>query len=136
MSDTRASNSSRKGAGEGNRTLARILNIMGLRNVSVPKAKHIAYRRTGWWGKLSDAADRKAFNWKTREALYAHIAAQVENGVAIETALDDFSESLGELGRKSAQTLVDNVSRRMREGMPLRKSIEIAVPREEVALIA
>lgn len=136
MSDTRTSSSSRKGASEGNRTLARILNIMGLRSGSLPKAKHMTYRRTGWWGKLSDLADRKAFNWKTREALYAHIAAQVENGVAIETALDDFSESLGELGRKSAQTLVDNVSRRMREGMPLRKAIEVAVPREEVALIA
>lgn len=138
MPNTRSSNSARtrSDAVDGHRGFARVLNILGLRSGSLPKAKHMAYRRSGWWGRVTDAADRKAFNWKTREALYMHLAAQVENGVAIEAALDDFSDGLRRLGRKNSQALVENVSRRMREGMPLRRAIEVAVPREEVALIA
>jgi len=138
MADSRSSNpaNTRAGGIEAHRGLARVLNVLGLRKGKLPDAGHMEYRRSGWWGKIADAADRKAFNWQTREALYMHLAAQVENGVAIEVALDDFADGLGRLGRKNSQTLVENVSRRMREGMTLRRAIEVAVPREEVALIA
>ncbi|MFM0265543.1 type II secretion system F family protein [Paraburkholderia sediminicola] len=116
--------------------LAQVLIALGLRARVSQKKQTLTRKRTGWWGKLSDAADRKAFDWKTREALYMHLSSQVENGVSVENALDGFAEIMRKRKRKSSQALIENVSRRMREGMPLRRAIAIAIPREETAVIA
>ncbi|TKC90135.1 hypothetical protein FAZ69_08265 [Trinickia terrae] len=116
--------------------LARVLSAMGRRAAAPQKKQTLTRKRTGWWGKLSDAADRKAFDWKTREALYMHLSTQVENGVSVEAALDGFADILRKRRRRSSQALVENVSRRMREGLPLRRAIAIAIPREEAAVIA
>jgi type II secretory pathway component PulF len=116
--------------------LAQVLIALGLRARVPQKKETLTRKRTGWWGKLSDAADRKAFDWKTREALYMHLSSQVENDVSVENALDGFADILRKRKRKSSQALVENVSRRMREGMPLRRAIAIAIPRDEAAVLA
>jgi type II secretory pathway component PulF len=117
--------------------LREVLVILGLRKAAPKKASPVLKRkRTGWWGKLSDAADRKAFNWKTREALYIHLSTQVGNGVPVEVALDGFAEIMEKRKRKSSQALVENVSRRMREGLTLSRAIAIAIPRPEMGMIA
>ncbi|VVE13873.1 MULTISPECIES: type II secretion system F family protein [Pandoraea] len=116
--------------------LTQMLSAIGIRPRAPRKHRILTRKRTGWWGKLSDAADRKAFDWKTREALYMHLASQVENGVSVENALDGFADILRKRKRKSSQALIENVCRRMREGLPLRRAIAIAVPREEAAMIA
>jgi len=115
-----------------------VLTSLGFRKSKRPKAKTITYKRRndGFWGKVAAAADRKAFNWKTREAFYNHLATQVGNDVPIENAVEGFAKILAKRGRKSSAALVENVARRMRDGMTFRKAVVIAVPREEVALIA
>jgi len=99
----------------------------------------LTYRRRapdGLWRRLSEAADRSAFNWRTRLAFYTHLSTQVDNGIAVELAIDGYARILAKRGRKSSAALVENVARRMRDGMSLRKAIEIAVPRDEMAVIA
>lgn len=114
-----------------------VLVILGLRKAKPKKATTVLKRkRTGWWGKVSDAADRKVFNWKTREALYIHLSTQVENGVPVEVALDGFAEIMLKRKRKSSHALVENVARRMREGLRLSRAIAIAVPKAEMGMIA
>lgn len=117
--------------------MQQVLIAFGLRK-SAPRSMQqtLTRKRTGWWGKLSDAADRKAFDWPTREALYEHLSTQVENGVSVEDALDGFAAILRKRKRKSSYALIANVSRRMRDGLPLRRAIAIAIPREEAAIIA
>ncbi|WP_028195391.1 type II secretion system F family protein [Paraburkholderia fungorum] len=119
------------------RIVKEALVVLGLRK-GAPKdsATLLKHKRTGWWGKLSDAADRKAFNWKTREALYIHLSTQVENGVPVEVALDGFAEIMRKRNRRSSHALVENVSRRMREGLTLSRAIAIAVPKSEMGMIA
>ncbi|MBA9831018.1 hypothetical protein D7S91_21785 [Burkholderia contaminans] len=114
-----------------------LLNALGLgRGGQRVRQKTLSRKRTGWWGRISDAADRKAFNWATREALYDHLATQNGNGVSVEDALDGFAAIMLKRKRRSSAALVANVARRMREGMPLRKAIAIAVPLDEQAIIA
>jgi type II secretory pathway component PulF len=115
-----------------------VMKTLGWRKEKKPQPKMLSYKRRngGFWEKLSDAADRKSFNWKTREAFYNHVATQSENGVTVELAVEGFAKILLKRKRKSSAALVENVARRMRDGMTFRKAVDIAVPREEVALIA
>jgi type II secretory pathway component PulF len=105
-----------------------------------PKHKTITYRRRvpdTFWTRLSASADRMAFNWPTRRKFYNHVAAQVANGTPVQDAVSDYSTILTKRKRKSSAALVENVARRMREGgMSLREAIKIAVPQDEIALIA
>ncbi|MFA6231067.1 MAG: type II secretion system F family protein [Rhodanobacter sp.] len=116
-----------------------ILKALGLAKPKAKKRQTITYRRRApdtFWTRLTAAADRKAFNWQTRRQFYSHLAAQVENGIAVPDAIEGYAKILIKRKRKSSAALVENIARRMREGMPLRNAIDIAAPRDEIALIA
>jgi type II secretory pathway component PulF len=119
-----------------------ILRTLGLKKTKskVVKRKTITYRRRApstFWTSLVEKADRKAFNWQTRRQFYSHLAAQVENGVDVPTAIEGYVAILAKRKRKSSAALVANIARRMRlGGMKLHEAVAIAVPRDEIALIA
>jgi type II secretory pathway component PulF len=117
--------------------IERISKAFGVRQ-SAPgqAAQTLTRKRTGWWGALSEAADRKVFDWPTREALYEHLSTQVENGVSVEDAIEGFAAIMRKRKRRSSYALMANVSRRMRDGQPLRRAIAIAIPRDEAAILA
>ncbi|MGF6604521.1 type II secretory pathway component PulF [Paraburkholderia sp. GAS448] len=117
--------------------MAGVLITFGLRKAGPRTVQPtLTRKRTGWWGKVADAADRRAFDWPTREAFYDHLATQVENEVPVEDAIDSFAGIMLKRKRKSVYSLLSNVSRRMRDGMTLRKAISIALPRDELAILA
>lgn len=119
-----------------------ILKALGLgkKKPKSAKRKTITYRRRApntFWTRLVAKADRKAFNWQTRRQFYSHLAAQVENGIDLPKAIEGYAEILAKRKRKSSAALVENIARRMRlGGMKLHEAIAIAVPRDEIALIA
>jgi len=90
----------------------------------------------GWRARLIAWGDRMAFSWKVRESLYRHLAAQVKNGVTVETALDTFRARLQRRKRVSSDKIVADVSRRMRDGLSLANAIRQWVPQDEVGIIA
>lgn len=112
----------------------------GKKKPVVTKHKTITYRRRApdtFWTRLVEKADRKAFNWATRRQFYSHLSAQVENGIDVPKAIEGYAAILAKRKRKSSAALVENVARRMRlGGMKLHEAISIAVPRDEIALIA
>jgi len=87
------------------------------------------------WGRFHAWADRQAFNWKIREALYRHLATNLENGVVTEIALDDYAERLGRRKRVSSQAIVLTISRNMKNGSSLAEAMAPWIPADEIGSI-
>lgn len=85
---------------------------------------------------ITQQGDRLAFNWKVRRALYKHLSAQVANEVEVEKALDAFRPRLKRSGRKSSDKIIADVSRRMRDGSTLTKSLTPWIPQDEIGIIS
>lgn len=92
--------------------------------------------KSSLWGRLTDAADRAVFSWKVRRKLYQHLAANVGNGVTLETALDQFSRSLRRNGRVSSARVVGEAVRRLRDGDSLSVAFSRWVPNDEASILA
>lgn len=90
----------------------------------------------GFAARFAAVGDRLAFNWKIRESLYKHLAAQVGNGVPIEAALETFRFRLQRRGKISADKIIADVARRMRDGSTLTNALAQWVPPEEIGVIS
>lgn len=87
-------------------------------------------------GRLTAWADRFAFNWEIREALYRHLSAQMSNGIPVDQALENFCARLQRRNKPSSQKIVRGVARRMRDGSTLSSALTPWVTPEEAGLIA
>lgn len=85
--------------------------------------------------RLTQWADRAAFSWKVREALYRHLSAQIGNGVPVEMALDKFCARLKRQKKPSSEKIVMDVSRRMKDGSSLCVALQNWVPPDESSVI-
>lgn len=90
---------------------------------------------TGLAAQIVLAGDRLAFSWKVRQGLYRHLAAQVSNGVAVETALDTYRSRLKRRRKVSSDKIVGDVARRMRDGKSLAAAMTKWVPADELGVI-
>lgn len=80
--------------------------------------------------------DRKAFNWKTRAAMYRHLSTQLSNDVATIPALEKFQARLARKKRKDSAKVVGDMVRRMRDGKSLSEALSPWVPQDEIMIIA
>lgn len=87
------------------------------------------------WARILLAADRLAFNWKIREALYRHLSTQIGNGISVEVALDSFRARLMRRKKVDSDRIVADVSRRMRGGSTLANALSQWIPQDEVGVI-
>ncbi|HJV75124.1 MAG TPA: type II secretion system F family protein [Noviherbaspirillum sp.] len=76
------------------------------------------------------------FSWPVREALYRHLSAQIFNGIAVEAALDNFRSRLKRRKKVTADKIVGDVARRMRDGATLADALSAWLPNEELGVIS
>lgn len=91
--------------------------------------------QSGFLNRFVLAADRWAFGWPVRQGLYRHLAAQTNNGVTVETALDTYRGRLQRRGQVSSDKIVADIARRMRDGSTLASAMGKWVPHDEVGVI-
>lgn len=87
------------------------------------------------WAKISLAGDRLVFSWPIRQGLYRHLSAQVGNSIHVEAALDSYRLRLQRRKRVTADKIVGDVSRRMRDGSTLAAALAKWVPADEISSI-
>lgn len=97
--------------------------------------KKVVRNKKGLSARINAAADRMAFAWPMREALYRHLSAQVGNGVTIEAALDAFRSRLQRRKKPSSDKIVADVARRMRDGSTLAAALGQWIPQDEFGVI-
>jgi type II secretory pathway component PulF len=93
-------------------------------------------RKGGLVERITLAADRMAFNWPVREALYRHLSAQIENTVPINEALERFQARMVRRNKPSSAKIVGDLSRRMLNGATLAEVLSTWVPQDECSVIA
>lgn len=106
-----------------------------LKNLGKSKPKR-AVVHAGLMGKIIQAADRLAFSWPIRHALYKHLSGQVGNKVPVLVALEKFRTRLQRRGKVSSDKIVADAVRRMRDGQTLAGALGAWVPANESGIIA
>ena len=86
--------------------------------------------------RLTAWAERIAFNWEIREALYRHLSAQISNTIPVDQALENFCARLMRRNKPSSLKIVRHVARRMRDGSTLSAALSPWVTSEEAGMIA
>lgn len=92
-------------------------------------------RRASLASRITVAGDRMAFAWRVRQALYRHLSAQVGNSIPVEVALEKFRARLQRRKKTSADKIVEDVTRRMRDGSTLADALAKWIPQDEVSVI-
>ncbi|AMR78026.1 type II secretion system F family protein [Cupriavidus nantongensis] len=87
------------------------------------------------WAKISHSGDKLAFAWPIRQGLYRHLSAQVGNGVQVEDALENYRLRLQRRKHVTADKIVGDISRRMRDGSTLSDALSKWIPTDEVSII-
>jgi len=82
------------------------------------------------------AGDQLAFNWKIREVLYHHLAAQVSNGISVEIALFKFRSRLQRRNKVTSDKIVAEAIRKMRNGSSFANAISQWIPEDERGIIS
>lgn len=114
-----------------------LLNSIGFKE-SENKATIAPKRRKpkGFLDRITLAGDQLAFNWKIREGLYRHLAAQVGNGVPVEIALSKFRSRLQRRKRVTSDKIVADVARKMKNGSSLATALGQWIPEDEKGIIS
>ena len=86
------------------------------------------------WG-LDVAADKVWFGWKVREALYRHMAVQVENDISQTAALESFRRRQLRKKKTGSARVVGEIARRMHDGVSLSRSMKAYIPADEALVI-
>lgn len=121
---------------------SQVKSFFGFAKKGAPTAPVVRKQNTstrgfnGFVNRIIFAADRMAFAWPIREALYRHLSAQVSNGVAVEVALDTFRARLQRRKKISADKIVADVARRMRDGGTVAGSLKSWIPLDESSVIS
>jgi type II secretory pathway component PulF len=71
-----------------------------------------------------------------REQLYRHIASQIANGISIETGLFAFKKRVLRRKMKSTVQMIDDISRRMRDGSTFADALKRWIPGDEYGVIS
>ncbi|CAN7779878.1 type II secretion system F family protein [Cupriavidus necator] len=88
------------------------------------------------WARISHTGDKLAFAWRVREGLYRHLSAQVGNGVHVEAALESYRLRLQRRKHVTADKIIGDISRRMRDGSTLADALSKWIPADEVSIIS
>ncbi|KWW32353.1 MULTISPECIES: type II secretion system F family protein [Cupriavidus] len=100
-------------------------------------AKRVRLKKPrSFWAKVSHFGDELMFGWSVRQGLYRHLSAQVGNTVPVETALDNYRRRLQRRKQVTADKIVGDISRRMRDGSTLAKALSNWIPADEVSIIS
>lgn len=78
---------------------------------------------------------RNKFNWKVRERFYQHLADQVGNDIALETALNNFRARMIRAKKKASAQLILLITQKLKNGLSFSQSLDGLVSNEELAMI-
>lgn len=90
----------------------------------------------GLWARISHFGDKIIFAWPVRQGLYRHLSAQVGNTVGVEAALDSYRSRLQRRNQVTADKIVGDISRRMRDGSTLADALSKWIPPDEISIIS
>jgi type II secretory pathway component PulF len=100
------------------------------------KKKRSSSKKKSFSKAITSAADRLAFNWKIRQDLYLHIAAQQSNSIPIETALENFRSRLIRNKKVTSDKIVSDIARKMRDGSTMANAMAAWIPQDELGIIS